>query len=162
MVYEGCFRDDMRDGHGTLTVDLGLNGGGELKYIGEHKDDKRNGAAEELSLVDHTKGCKAVFRGSLDENEQMAGIGTFETQEQDPQQAGKIKIMRYTGDFEENSFQGKGQIEYMDTGAVFKGQFVHNRKHGEATFKTKDGREYKGVYEHNSSIREKDDFGPRF
>ena len=46
MSYEGSFKDDLRDGSGTLAQEQAPF----LKYVGEFKDDKRCGKVDALSI----------------------------------------------------------------------------------------------------------------
>ena len=93
--YEGEFRDDNRDGQGVLTQE---NENGQVfRYEGEYRDDKRHGKVGELTAIRETDHQKVTYKGSLDANEVMNGIGILE--------AGNV---RYTGDFQINQFNGQG------------------------------------------------------
>ena len=146
--YEGEFKDDLRDGKGVLTLDS--ENGQVLRYEGEYKDDKRNGKVEEMVAYRDTDHAKVTFKGSLNENEHMSGMGVLETPE-----------VRYTGDFQVNQFNGEGKLEYTESGAVFKGKFAFHQKSGPATFKLKDGKTYSGVFNSNVAMQSKDNFGSR-
>ena len=82
----------------------------------------------------------------------MDGLGTLEMVNE------KVK---YTGEFSENMFEGKGKIEYQETGAVFEGRFEKHFKQGPASFKLKTGETYNGVYAYNIAKTDHEDFGRR-
>ena len=86
--YEGEFRDDNRDGRGVLTQDVEQGAASSFRYEGEFRDDKRHGRVEVLTAVRETDNQRITYKGSLDENQLMSGVGELE--------AGNV---RYTGDF---------------------------------------------------------------
>ena len=109
--YEGEFRDDVRDGRGVLVQDVEQGAAAStFRYEGEFRDDKRHGRVDEMTAVRETDNQRVTYRGSLDANQLMSGVGVLE--------AGNV---RYNGDFHANQFGGQGTLEYQDTGSVFKG-----------------------------------------
>lgn len=77
-------------------LDSALQGGEVLRYEGDYRDDKRHGRVEELTAkADWDGTTKVTYRGSLDANEHMSGMGVLE--------AGNVK---YTGEFQVNQFNG--------------------------------------------------------
>ena len=66
MSYEGNFKDDLRDGRGTLVQEKPPF----LKYVGEFKDDKRCGKVDEMAIGgapdEEVKKPDVVFKGRLD------------------------------------------------------------------------------------------------
>ena len=151
MTYEGSFKDDMRDGNGTLMQGQAPF----LKYVGEFEDDKRCGKVEELSIggvPEEGKKPDVIFKGRLDKDQNMDGLGVLEMVNE------KVK---YTGEFQDNMFEGRGKIEYEESGAVFEGRFEKHFKQGPATFKLKTGETYSGVYAYNIAKADHDDYGLR-
>ena len=71
-----------------------------------------------------------VYTGPIDSNEELSGKECkFKFEDQN---------MIYTGEMQENTFEGQGQIDHTDTGNLFKGQFHNGCKHGKVEFQPAD------------------------
>lgn len=53
---------------------------------------------------------------------------------------------KYTGDFVDDMWQGKGQLENLQTGDIYEGQFNKGKMTGKGIFKWKNGEIYKGDF----------------
>ena len=94
-----------------------------------------------------------IFKmGQVDKNQQIEGFGVLQMVNE------KVS---YSGDCQENMFEGHGKIEYLETGNTFEGRVEKDTKHGPAIFRLKTGETYSGILQYNIAKAEKDDFGSR-
>ena len=78
--FQGGFKDDLREGSSVLSVQTDL---GVIKYSGDYQNDKRHGKCDELSLTDSKRQKQACFRGELDQNEELSGVGQIDLPQED-------------------------------------------------------------------------------
>lgn len=130
-TYEGRFQHDKRAGTGKFRAEDESSRRTLLEYEGDYKEDKRCGRCEKLTVHDDANGVTMLYKGTLNEGEELNGYDACELQ---VKKNGGEEVFRYVGGFKSNAFDGKGRIEYADTGNVFAGGFYRGVKHGEASF----------------------------
>ena len=120
--YEGLFKDNVLNGKGKK-----INQNGEL-YEGDFVNGFKQGFG-----VEETADQK--YEGEFVRN-QKEGKGTVTYKRK-----GKV----FTGDFKNNSINGKGRLTH-DTGDYYDGYFQDNQMHGLGKYVWKDGSFYEGEY----------------
>lgn len=147
-MFNGQFREDLRDGNAQLTIQTNE---GVIKYRGDFVNDKRSGKCDELSLTEGTNET-IVFRGRLDNSEAMTSEGILEL---------KKEQISYRGQFKDGQFNSHGIMVHTDTGNTFNGEFMNHIKHGQATFILKEGQKFRGEFKFGV-CNKKFDYGKRF
>jgi len=102
-----------------------------LGYEGNYKEDKRCGDCTSLTINDDQAGQTLTYKGTLNEVEELHGHSECQLK---VTTTGGQGDFTYTGGFKENQFDGKGELEYADTGNIFKGEFYRGTKNGDATY----------------------------
>jgi hypothetical protein len=120
--YIGEFKDDKRNGQGTFTWPDGE------KYIGEWKDDKRNGQGTDT----YSNGEKYIGEWKDDKPN---GQGTQTTPN------GK----KYIGEFKDGKRNGQGTYTYAN-GEKYIGEWKDDKPNGQGTQTTPDGEKYIGEF----------------
>lgn len=92
--------------------------------------DKRCGDCTSLTINDDAAGQTLHYKGKLNNVEELHGHSQCELKVRCQGGQGDFT---YTGGFKENQFDGKGTLQYADTGNVFHGEFYRGVKHGDAT-----------------------------
>ena len=118
----GAFRDDKRNGRGTLTLADGS------KYEGEFRDDKRTGRGS-LTFQDGAKYVGEFRDGKFN------GRGTYTFP------SGTV----YVGEFKDDNFNGLGTLTYAD-GSKYVGEFRDDKRHGGGSSYSVDGKETTGFW----------------
>lgn len=78
----------------------------------------------------------AVFEGEVDTEGKPVGKGKLTLKNGD----------FYEGEFVDGCFEGSGVLNKTSEGAVYRGQFKNNMRHGEGVQTWKDGRKYEGGF----------------
>ena len=121
-IYVGEFKDDKRNGQGTQTFASGSGG-----YTGEWKDGKYNGQGtytfKGTKYVGEFKDYKRDGQGTL----------TFATGE------------KYVGEFKNDNLHGQGTFTFRD-GAVYVGEYKNGTYNGQGTLTVANGNKYVGEF----------------
>ncbi len=102
--YVGEFKDDKRNGQGTYTFGPNTEWAGD-KYVGEYKDDKFNG-----------RGTYTFANGA-----------------------------KYVGEWKDGNENGQGTYTYAD-GAKYAGEFKDDKRNGQGTYTYADGTVEEGIW----------------
>ena len=121
-IYVGEFKDDKRNGQGTQTFASGSGG-----YAGEWKDGKWNGQGTSTF-----KGTKYVGEFK-DYKRDGQGTLTFATGE------------KYVGEFKNGNLHGQGTFTFSD-GAVYVGEYKDGTYNGQGTLTVANGNKYVGEF----------------
>ena len=121
-IYVGEFKDDKRNGQGTQTFASGSGG-----YAGEWKDGKYNGQGtytfKGTKYVGEFKDYKRDGQGTL----------TFATGE------------KYVGEFKNDNLHGQGTFTFRD-GAVYVGEYKDGKRNGQGSHTFASGYKYVGEF----------------
>jgi hypothetical protein len=120
--YVGEYKDNKRNGQGTLTS---ANGD---KYVGEHRDDKIHGQGT-LTFADGDK-YVGEFR-----DDKIHGQGTFTLASGD----------KYVGEIRDDNLHGQGTLTYA-TGDKYVGEWRVGERHGQGTLTYATGDKYVGEW----------------
>ena len=120
--YDGFYKNDKRNGQGTLTF---LNGS---IYEGSWKDDLANG----VGVIRFNNGD--VYEGEWIDSH-AHGDGTFTSS----------NGLVYKGQFRNGFFSGSGKLIYTNN-TTYEGQWNKNFANGNGTFVTRDGIIYSGTF----------------
>ena len=126
--YTGEFKDDMRNGQGTLTAPDGET------YSGAWLDDKRNGQG----TITYSDG--ETYTGTF-RADKFNGHGTLNFADG----------TTYTGNFKEGNYNGQGTITYFD-GETYIGAFRDDKYNGQGTETKADGTTYTGEFRDGNPI----------
>ncbi len=109
-IFQGCFENDKRCGHGTIEFNGVNQDGGE--YVGEWRDDKMHGNGTRR----YTNGD--MYVGNFDKGKRE-GEGRFYFSNGD----------MYFGQWQNNQMHGPGHY-YFSSGTRFEGMFLFNKRNG--------------------------------
>ena len=101
------------------------------KYVGEYKDDKRDGQG----TFTYANGNKYVGEWK---NGKFHGQGTSTSADGD----------KYVGEFQDGRVHGQGTYTYAD-GRKYVGELKDTKRHGQGTYISADGRKYVGEWKNN-------------
>ena len=123
--YVGEYKDDKRNGQGTYTFPSGE------KYVGEYRDDKKHGQG----TLTFPNGEKYVgeFR-----DDSYHGQGTYTYP----------NGQKYVGEFRDGKPNGQGTHTFP-SGQKYVGEFRDDEYHGQGTFTFSSGQKYVGEYRDN-------------
>ena len=136
--YVGEWKDDKRNGQGTNIYGKGPNQG--EKYVGEWKDDKRNGKG----TYTFARGEKYVGEWKDDKRN---GQGT-NIYGKGPNQGEK-----YVGEWKDDKRNGKGTYTFAG-GEKYVGEWKDDKRNGKGTATLSDGEVYKGLWENDNFLGE--------
>ncbi len=126
---KGNFYYDNLNGHGEMHV-------GAIHYVGNWKDNKKNGIGKEWS--DGSDGrAKFVYEGGF-VNDRYNGKGKFVTDN-----------FTYEGGYSNHNFSGQGKITYSD-GGTYSGMFSNGLRSGYGEFYYANGDVYRGNWLNNN------------
>ena len=120
--YVGEFKDNKRNGQGTITLSNGN------KYVGEFKDGKFNG------------------QGTLYASNGAKFVGEFKDGKFNGQ--GTITLSngnKYVGEFKDGKFNGQGTFTSA-SGNKYVGEWKDNKRNGQGTFTSASGEKYLGAF----------------
>ena len=121
-IYVGEFKDDKRNGQGTQTYASG-NGG----YVGEWKDGKRNGQGTETY-----KGSKYI--GEYKDNVKNGQLTYTDD-----------KGNKYVGEYKNDMRNGQGTFTFAD-GSKYVGEYKDGTYNGQGTLNVANGNKYVGEF----------------
>ena len=126
---KGNFYYDNLNGHGEMHV-------GAIHYVGNWKDNKKNGIGKEWS--DGSDGrAKFVYEGGF-VNDRYNGKGKFVTDN-----------FTFEGGYSNHNFSGQGKITYSD-GGTYSGMFSNGLRNGYGEFYYANGDVYRGNWLNNN------------
>ena len=125
--YVGEWKDDNRNGQGTYTHADGN------KYVGEYKDGKRNGLGTFFALAnDQFKGN--IYVGGFKDGK-FNGQGTMTFADGN----------KYVGEWKDDNRNGQGTMTFAD-GNKYVGEFKYDKYNGQGTYTFADGDKYVGKW----------------
>ncbi|KAK8794601.1 hypothetical protein WA158_001582 [Blastocystis sp. Blastoise] len=169
LVYEGQFKEGMKNGYGTEYLEDGT------KYIGDFVNDKRegngcyvyldgsklkcimkNGEAEGKGTIINNDGTiryEGEFKHGLPEGKgtyylQSGGIYTGDMKNGKMEGHGSLTlqgISTYEGEFEDNKMHGQGKL-YQGNRLIYEGTYQHGTICGQGRFNYNDGSIYEGEF----------------
>lgn len=144
-IYKGSVNiENKKHGYGVLVTKDGVKYGTwqNDKFTGWNKEKFNNGAVLEGKYVDGKLNGKGIYTnksGDLYE-------GDFENGYKNGKGIEKTQEAEYEGDFHLNKIEGKGKLNYKDTGEYYEGEFKDNNFTGMGTFKWNNGEVYEGSF----------------
>jgi hypothetical protein len=127
--YVGEFKDDKRNGQGTYTY---TNGN---KYVGEYRDDKRSGQGTETFAKSGSK-----YVGEYKDSK-WHGQGTYTF----------TNGNKYVGEFRDGNFHGQGTFTFA-SGSKYVGEFRDDKRNGQGTYTFANGKIQKGMFENGKFV----------
>jgi len=142
----GYWKDNKRNGYGTLTFPDGSS------YVGDWKDDQKNGegtytSPDDSIYVGYWKDNKRNGYGTYTfpdgasyvgnwENDKMNGYGTYTSPDGSS----------YVGDWKDGDMDGKGTLTFPD-GSSYVGDWENDKRNGYGTYTYTSGSSYVGNWE---------------
>ena len=123
-VYEGYWKEDQKDGDGSVVYKDGT------KYKGKFKNNKFNGKGE-MKWIDGTNYCGEFLNNLFNGNGYLKGKNNN----------------TYNGNFDKGLFNGQGEFKWNSRGESYKGNYSNGKKDGKGEFRFKNGDIYSGNWE---------------
>ena len=150
--YVGEFKDDKRNGQGTFTFADGA------KYVGEHKDNNYNGQGiytfrNGNKYVGEWKGGKPNGYGSEISADGNKYLGEFKDGNRTGQAASTYANGdKYVGDFKDGKYNGQGTYTFAN-GDKYVGEYKDGKYNGQGIFYLANGSIFQsGVWRDNSLV----------
>jgi len=142
-IYEGEMNhDNLKHGFGILTTPQYIMKGTwrNDEFTGWGKKLYRNGDSYEGKFINGEINGKGILKNK----EGNIYIGDFINSIRDGNGELTTENYKYSGQFKDNKFNGKGEIEFINEESTYEGQFEDNEIDGKGIYKWKNGDIYEG------------------
>ena len=142
-IYEGEINyKNMKHGNGILTTSKYIMKGTwrNDQFTGWGKKLYRNGDSYEGKFINGEINGKGILKNK----EGNIYIGDFINSIRDGNGELTTENYKYSGQFKDNKFNGKGKIEFINEESTYEGQFEDNEIEGKGIYKWKNGDIYEG------------------